>query len=54
MSFKTESHLKLGVTQNGISLKMECHSNRMSLKINVTQNEISIKNVMKIKKNHSK
>ena len=41
--------LKWSVTQNGILLKMECHSKWMSLKMkfhlkmDVTQNEMSLK-----------
>ena len=52
MSLKMECHSKLNVTENGMSLKMECHLNQngMSLrieyhlkwnvtqKVNVTQN----------------
>ena len=50
-----ECHLKWNVTQSGMSLKLKCHSNRMSLKmegpskwnvilkLNVTQNGMPLK-----------
>ena len=44
MTLKMEYHLKWNVTktgmslQNGMSLKMECHSNEISLEWIVTQN----------------
>ena len=49
MSLKIEFNSKWDVTQNGMSLKMECHSKVLSLKMefhskwNVTKNGMSLK-----------
>ena len=49
-TLKKGSHPKWYVTQNEVSLKIECHS-----KLNVTQNGISFKNGMSLKMEyHSK
>ena len=49
-----ECHWKWNVIKNGMSLKMECHSNVMSLKWKVTQNGMSLKIEFSLKMECSK
>ena len=45
-----ESNSKWKVTQNGVSLKMECHSKRnFTNELNVTQKALSLKKECQIK-----